>query len=49
MDKNFCDIVIFGSGLSAKTMALVARNAGLSFKIITDKKSARVIAEIFLQ
>ena len=37
MDKNFCDIVIFGSGLSAKTMALVARNAGLSFNIVTDK------------
>jgi len=37
MNKNFCDIVIFGSGLSAKTMALVARNAGLSFNIVTDK------------
>ena len=37
MNKNYCDIVIFGSGLSAKTMALVARNAGLSFNIVTDK------------
>jgi len=37
MNKNYCDIVIFGSGLSAKAMSLVARNAGLSFNIITDK------------
>ena len=37
MKKNFEDIVIFGSGLSAKIMSLVARNAGLSFKLITDK------------
>jgi len=37
MDKNFYDIVIFGNGLTAKTMSLVARNAGLSFKIIADK------------
>ena len=37
MNKNYRDIVIFGSGLSAKTMALVARNAGLSFNIVTDK------------
>tara|TARA_Y100001933_G_scaffold6408_1_gene5785 strand:+ start:6316 stop:7542 length:1227 start_codon:yes stop_codon:yes gene_type:complete len=43
MNKNYCDIVIFGSGLSAKTMALVARNAGLSFKIITDKNFANKI------
>ena len=37
MKKNFEDVVIFGSGLSAKIMSLVARNAGLSFKLITDK------------
>ena len=37
MNKNYCDIVIFGSGLSAKAMSLVARNAGLSFNIIKDK------------
>jgi len=37
MNKNYYDIVIFGSGLSAKVMSLVARNAGLSFNIITDK------------
>ena len=37
MDKNFYDIVIFGSGLSAKAMSLVARSAGLSFKVIADK------------
>jgi len=37
MNKNYCDIVIFGSGLSAKAMSIVARNAGLSFNIITDK------------
>ena len=37
MKKNFEDIIIFGSGLSAKIMSLVARNAGLSFKLITDK------------
>jgi 2-polyprenyl-6-methoxyphenol hydroxylase-like FAD-dependent oxidoreductase len=37
MKKNFYDLVIFGGGLSAKAMSLVARNAGLSFKIITDK------------
>ena len=37
MKENFEDVVIFGSGLSAKIMSLVARNAGLSFKLITDK------------
>ena len=37
MEKNFEDIIIFGSGLSAKIMSLVARNAGLSFKLMTDK------------
>jgi 2-octaprenyl-6-methoxyphenol hydroxylase len=37
MKKSFEDVVIFGSGLSAKIMSLVARNAGLSFKLITDK------------
>ena len=37
MDKNFYDIVIFGSGLSAKAMSLVARSAGLSFKVVADK------------
>ena len=37
MKKNFEDVVIFGSGLSAKIMSLVTRNAGLSFKLITDK------------
>ena len=42
MKKNFEDIIIFGSGLSAKTMSLVARNAGLSFKLITDKNISNV-------
>ena len=42
MKKNFEDIIIFGSGLSAKTMSLVARNAGLSFKLITDKNNSNV-------
>ena len=31
------DIVIFGSGLTAKTMSLVARNLELSFKCIDNK------------
>ena len=42
MKKNFYDLVIFGSGLSAKAMSLVARNAGLSFKIITDKNFSNI-------
>ncbi|MEC8497805.1 MAG: FAD-dependent monooxygenase [Pseudomonadota bacterium] len=42
MKKNFEDIIIFGSGLSAKIMSLVARNAGLSFKLITDKNISNV-------
>ena len=42
MKKNFEDIIIFGSGLSAKIMSLVARNAGLSFKLITDKNISSV-------
>ena len=42
MKKNFEDIIIFGSGLSAKIMSLVARNAGLSFKLITDKNIRNV-------
>ena len=46
MKKNFEDVVIFGSGLSAKIMSLVARNAGLSFKLITDKNiGSRLIIE----
>ena len=45
MKKNFYDLVIFGSGLSAKAMSLVARNAGLSFKIITDKNFGNITKE----
>ena len=37
MKKKIFDIVIFGSGLTAKTMSLVARNLELSFKCIDNK------------